>query len=88
MVRITPTLPSKTRPRATKRSQAQLDAQAEHRAARQAEATRRLDARRKIVIGAAVMELATRDPSVAKFLNQVKRNLPRPADRKLFEMDD
>ncbi|WP_322896315.1 mobilization protein [Yoonia sp. 67] len=73
--------PARKRPQ-TKAQAAAAEAQKEARAA---EAVRKLDTRRKVVIGAALLELAKRDPDAAHVLACVKGSLTRPADRKLFE---
>lgn len=64
---------------------AQIEAQKALKEARDATAERRLDTRRKVVVGAALMTLAEHDPTAARLLASIKRSLPRPADRKLFE---
>lgn len=66
---------------------AQIEAQAELEAARGADAARRLDTRRKVVIGGALMALAEHDAAAARLLGNLKRNLTRAADRKLFTQD-
>ena len=70
-----------TRPR----TDAQKAAQAELDASRAANAARRLETRRKVVIGGALIALAKRDDTAREMLAKLKRSLIRPADRKLFE---
>jgi hypothetical protein len=53
-----------------------------NRAATQA---RKLDTRRKVVLGGALMDLAARDSSAAAMLDRLVRNLPREQDRKAFD---
>lgn len=72
------------KPRQTKAQAKAAEAQKEARAADEA---RKLDTRRKVVIGAALMALAERDADAARLLASLKRNLPRAAERKLFEKD-
>ena len=52
-----------------------------NRAATQA---RKLDTRRKIVLGGALVDLASRDDAAAAMLDRLVRNLPREQDRKAF----
>lgn len=70
--------------RAEKRyAQAKARLQAlKNRAATQA---RKLDTRRKVILGGALVDLAARDASAATMLNRLVRNLPRDQDRKAFE---
>jgi ribonuclease D len=67
------------------RTDAQKAVAAELKSARTADAARRLDTRRKVVIGGALVALAERDPDAAKLLTRLKTGLTRPADIKLFE---
>ncbi len=69
------------------RTAAQKAAQAELDIVRAADAARRLEARRKVVVGAALMARAERDPTAAKLLAELKAALSRPADKKLFKTD-
>lgn len=55
------------------------------REARAADDARRLDTRRKVVLGGALMALAERDADFARLVTIIKGTLTRPADRKLFE---
>lgn len=66
---------------------AQIEAQVELEAARDADAARRLDTRRKVVIGGALIALAEHDATAARLLATLKRGLTRAADRKLFAVD-
>jgi len=70
--------------RAEKRyAQAKARLQAlKNRAATQA---RKLDTRRKVILGGALVDLAARDASAAAMLDRLVRNLPREQDRKAFE---
>ena len=52
-----------------------------NRAATQA---RKLDTRRKVILGGALVDLATRDATAAAMLDRLVRNLPREQDRKAF----
>lgn len=62
----------------------QVEAQVELEAARAGDVARRLDTRRKVVIGGALMALAERDADAARLLARLKETLTRAADRKLF----
>ena len=53
--------------------------------ARQRDKTRKLDARRKIILGGALIERAARDPSAARLIEDLVSNLSRQQDRKSFE---
>ena len=53
-----------------------------NRAATQA---RKLDTRRKVILGGALVDLAGRDKGAAAMLDRLVRNLPREQDRKAFE---
>ena len=70
--------------RAEKRyAQAKARLQAlKNRAATQA---RKIDTRRKVILGGALIDLAARDGSGAAMLDRLVRNLPREQDRKAFE---
>lgn len=70
--------------RAEKRyAQAKARLQAlKNRAATQA---RKLDTRRKVILGGALVDLAARDATAAAMLDRLVRNLPREQDRKAFE---
>ena len=45
---------------------------------------RKLDTRRKIVLGGALVDLASRDEGAAAMLDRLVRNLPREQDRRAF----
>ena len=45
---------------------------------------RKLDTRRKVILGGALMDLAERDTRAAAMLDRLIRNLPREQDRKAF----
>lgn len=46
---------------------------------------RKLDTRRKIILGGALVDLAARDEGAAAMLDRLVRNLPREQDRKAFD---
>ncbi|WP_240517505.1 mobilization protein [Paracoccus salipaludis] len=52
---------------------------------REAARERKIDTRRKVIVGGALMDLATRDSNAAVLLDRLVRNLPREQDRKTFE---
>lgn len=52
---------------------------------RAATTARKMDTRRKVILGGALVDLASRDDGVAKLLDRLVRNLPREQDRKAFE---
>lgn len=52
---------------------------------REATKARKLDTRRKIILGGALVDLAERDSSAAVMIERLVRNLPREQDRKAFE---
>ena len=52
---------------------------------REAAKQRKLDTRRKVILGGALMDLAGRDDAAALMLDRLIRNLPREQDRKAFE---
>ena len=52
---------------------------------REAVRERKLDTRRKVILGGALMDLAGRDSNAAAMLDRLLRNLPREQDRKTFE---
>lgn len=51
---------------------------------RAATAARKMDTRRKVILGGALVDLAGRDEGAAKLLDRLVRNLPREQDRKAF----
>ena len=51
---------------------------------REATRQRKLDTRRKVILGGALMDLAERDSNAAAMLDRLIRNLPREQDRKAF----
>lgn len=85
MVRFATDNASKAPKPRRRRTAAQIEAAAELDAARAGDAARRRDTRRKVVIGGALIALATRDDEAAKVLVRLKQALSRPADCKLFE---
>ncbi len=52
---------------------------------REAARERKVDTRRKVILGGALMDLATRDSNAAVLLDRLIRNLPREQDRKSFD---
>ncbi|MGR3387333.1 MAG: mobilization protein [Paracoccus sp. (in: a-proteobacteria)] len=52
---------------------------------REAAKQRKLDTRRKVILGGALIDLAGRDDAAALMLDRLIRNLPRDQDRKAFE---
>lgn len=46
---------------------------------------RKMDTRRKIILGGALVDLASRDTGAAAMLDRLVRNLPREQDRRAFE---
>ena len=52
---------------------------------REAARERKLDTRRKVILGGALIDLAARDSNAAAMLDRLVRNLPRDQDRKTFE---
>ena len=51
---------------------------------RAATAARKMDTRRKVILGGALVDLAGRDATAAAMLDRLVRNLPREQDRKAF----
>jgi len=51
---------------------------------REATRKRKLDTRRKVILGGALMDLAERDSNAAAMLDRLIRNLSREQDRKAF----
>ena len=52
---------------------------------REATKARKLDTRRKVSLGGALVDLAERDSNAAAMIERLIRNLPREQDRKAFE---
>ena len=52
---------------------------------REATKARKLDTRRKIILGGALVDLAMRDSNAVAMIERLVRNLPRDQDRKAFE---
>ena len=52
---------------------------------REATKARKLDTRRKIILGGALVDLAMRDSNTAAMIERLIRNLPREQDQKAFE---
>jgi len=53
--------------------------------ARHTAAARKLDTRRKIILGGALIDMASRDEKVAGFVKRLIEKLPRDQDKKVFE---
>ena len=53
--------------------------------ARENASERKRDTRRKVILGGALMELATRDPAAAAMLQRLMDGLSRDHDKKAFE---
>jgi len=51
---------------------------------REAARQRKLDTRRKVILGGALLDLASRDDNAAAMAERLIRNLPREQDRKAF----
>ena len=51
---------------------------------REATRQRKLDTRRKVILGGALLDLAERDSGAAAMLDRLVRNLAREQDRKAF----
>ena len=51
---------------------------------REATRQRKLDTRRKVILGGALLDLAERDTGAATMLDRLVRNLAREQDRKAF----
>ena len=45
---------------------------------------RKMDTRRKVILGGALIDLAERDSGAAAMLDRLVRNLPREQDQKVF----
>ena len=65
-------------------TEAQLLARAQDAAVRQAARDRKVDTRRKILLGGALIAHARSDPEAAAYLNQLLRNWIGDRDRKVF----
>lgn len=48
-------------------------------------AERKMDTRRKVILGGALMDLASRDSTAAAMVDRLLRNLPREQDRAAFD---
>ncbi len=51
---------------------------------REATKQRKMDTRRKVILGGALLDLAERDSGAATMLDRLVRNLPRAQDQKAF----
>ena len=52
---------------------------------REATRSRKMDTRRKVILGGALLDLASRDSSAAAMVDRLLRNLPRDQDRAAFD---
>lgn len=52
---------------------------------REATRQRKMDTRRKVILGGALLDLSARDSNAAAMLDRLIRNLPREQDRKAFD---
>ena len=52
---------------------------------REATKARKMDTRRKVILGGALVDLAERDSAAAMMLDRLLRNLPRDQDRAAFD---
>lgn len=52
---------------------------------REATRQRKMDTRRKVILGGALIDLAERDSGAAAMVDRLVRNLPRDQDRKAFD---
>ena len=52
---------------------------------REATKSRKMDTRRKVILGGALLDLATRDSGAAAMVDRLLRNLPRERDRAAFD---
>ncbi len=52
---------------------------------REAVKQRKLDTRRKVILGGALLDLAERDDTAAQMVDRLIRNLPREHDQKAFD---
>ena len=75
---------SETELQKAERQFAQAKARLQAAKNREASRRRKLDTRRKVILGGALMDLAGRDDAAALMLDRLIRNLPREQDRKAF----
>lgn len=81
MPRLTP----EQRLEKARQAQARAKERARRAAADIAKRERSLDARRKILLGAAILEAAEKSPGAAKFVAHAVSQLERPHDRAAFD---
>jgi len=67
------------------KAKAQAKARYDKIKARHTTAARKLDTRRKIIVGGALIEMAGRDAEAARLLSRVIASVKREQDRKAFE---
>ena len=67
------------------KAKAQAKARYDKARARHETAARKLDTRRKVILGGALMELAERDRDASRMLSRIVDGLSREQDRKPFE---
>lgn len=71
-------------PQKRRRTEGQIALDGARKEARAATAARKLDTRRKIILGAALMALAERDKNGVTLIAHLKKNMTE-RDRKLFD---
>ncbi|SFE88886.1 mobilization protein [Roseivivax sediminis] len=76
---------SETELQKAERQFAQAKARLQAAKNREASRQRKLDTRRKVILGGALIDLAARDTNAAAMLDRLLRNLTRENDRKAFE---
>lgn len=76
---------SETSIQKAERKYAQAKARLNALKARESKKQRRLQTRQKIIIGAALLDLSTRDKDVANLVDYLIENLSREHDQKAFE---
>lgn len=84
MVRIITENATPAAPRKRRRTEEQIALDEARKEARAATAARKLDTRRKIVLGAALMALAERDKNGVTLIEHLKKTMTE-RDRKLFD---
>lgn len=67
------------------RQLAQAKARVQSIKAREASKQRKLDTRRKIILGGALMQFAETEPNLKQFIDRTISNLTRDADKKAFD---
>ena len=75
---------AETEPERAEKRYAQAKARLQALKNREATRQRKLDTRRKVILGGALLDLAERDSGAAAMLDRLIRNLSREQDRKAF----